>query len=224
MKITADVIAHTALGLLDEVGLDGLTMRLVAAKLGVQAPALYWHVKNKQRLLDAMADAMFAEAVDRLESPRLDEPWEDWLAAHARRIRAAMLRYRDGARVFAGTHIADPGMPRTVELTLRTLQDAGFSLVDAGRGVATVLHYTVGYTIEEQARQGTGYGDDNPYQPDRVAAVFDPERYPLAARAATEVFFEADGDAGFEHGLRLLLSGMGLALDRGPRKAKRGRA
>jgi len=47
-----DLVVNTALKLLDEVGLDGLTLRKLAAELGVQAPALYWHFKNKQALLD----------------------------------------------------------------------------------------------------------------------------------------------------------------------------
>jgi TetR/AcrR family transcriptional regulator, tetracycline repressor protein len=47
-------------------------------------------------------------------------------------MREVMLRYRDGARVFAGTNITDPDMPRVVELSLRTLQDAGFTLVERG--------------------------------------------------------------------------------------------
>jgi len=69
------VIARTALGLLNEVGLDGLTMRLLAKELGVQAAALYWHLKNKQELLDAMAAIMFRELNDGLEAPRKGTDW-----------------------------------------------------------------------------------------------------------------------------------------------------
>lgn len=67
MKLDANVIGAAALELLDETGLDGLTMRKVASALNVQAPALYWHVKNKQELLDVMARAVFTAAVDRVE-------------------------------------------------------------------------------------------------------------------------------------------------------------
>ncbi|WP_280469956.1 TetR family transcriptional regulator [Nocardia brasiliensis] len=64
------VIAQAALDLLDEVGLDGPTMRKVAAALDVQAPALYWHVANKRELLDAMARNVFVAAIEGLEAPR----------------------------------------------------------------------------------------------------------------------------------------------------------
>lgn len=207
VKIDADRIARTALALLDRVGLDGLTMRLVAAELGVQAPALYWHVRNKQELLDAMAVRVYLAAVDGVESPRRGEDWADWIADLARRLRRAMLGHRDGARVFAGSNVSDPALYRVIELTLRTLQDAGFTADDAVRAFGTLYHYTVGYTIEEQARTGTAYGDDSPYAPGRLADAVDPARFPLTARVL-DVLFAPDTDAGFEHGLRLIIGGM----------------
>ena len=211
MGINPDVIARTGLELLAETGLDGLTMRLVADRLGVRAPTLYWHVKNKQHLLDAMAAVMFAEAVDGLEAPRRAESWEAWIAQRARTMRRVLLRYRDGARVFAGTNLSGPDMPRAMELTLRTLVDAGFTLTDAARGFAAIVHFTVGYTIEEQARRGEAY-DRNPYRPEGLAETFDAARYPLATRAVTEIFFGADPDADFDDGLHLVLTGMAARL------------
>ncbi len=52
-------VADTALRLLNEVGLDGLTLRAIAKELDVKAPALYWHFKDKQALLDEMASEMY---------------------------------------------------------------------------------------------------------------------------------------------------------------------
>lgn len=214
-KLTADVIARAALDVLHDVGLDGLTMRVVAGRLGVQAAALYWHVKNKQRLLDAMATIMFADAVDGLESPRRGESWDDWAAGWARRLRAALLRYRDGARVFAGTSASGPDTFRATELTLRTLQDAGFDLKAAARGFPAVFHYVVGFTIEEQARTGDAYDGDDPYRPDRLAERIDATRFPLTARMHT-LLFDPDTDGGFEYGLRIVLAGLRTVRDGAP--------
>ena len=77
--MTKDGIARAALGLLDRTGLDGLTMRLVAAELGVRAPTLYWHVKNKQELLDAIANLLVARANLGLEPSAPGQDWADWL-------------------------------------------------------------------------------------------------------------------------------------------------
>ena len=204
MSITSDLIARTALRMLNDVGLDGLTMRLLAKELGVQAPTLYWHVKNKQELLDAMADLMSAEVADGLEAPAQGVSWQEWCAELARRMRRTMLRYRDGARVSAGAYSTNPALSRMIELTLRTLQDAGFPVAEAARAFPAVLHYTVGFTIEQQARTGASYDGANPYA---AGPVVDPERHPLAASVADELY-AVDSDAGFEYGLKLVLTGM----------------
>jgi TetR/AcrR family transcriptional regulator, tetracycline repressor protein len=56
--LTREAVTRAALRLLDEVGLEGLTTRRLAAELGVQSPALYWHFRTKQDLLGEMAEAV----------------------------------------------------------------------------------------------------------------------------------------------------------------------
>ncbi|MBF6327746.1 TetR/AcrR family transcriptional regulator C-terminal domain-containing protein [Nocardia transvalensis] len=201
------MVARAALELLNEVGLDGLTMRQVAARLNVQAAALYWHVENKRQLLDAMATTMYIDAVEGMEAPRRGESWQQWVIVWATRLRRTLLRYRDGARVFAGTATDDAAVYRTTELILRTLQDAGFSLRDAARGFPVVLHYVIGFTIEEQARMGLDYGNDNPYRPGHLASSIDSQRFPLTAQAHPDLF-AADTDTPFTDGLHVILTGL----------------
>src|ERR1700760_3630975 len=55
MPVTRERIVAVALELLDEGGLDGLTLRRLADRLGIRAPTLYWHVRNKRELLDLLA-------------------------------------------------------------------------------------------------------------------------------------------------------------------------
>ncbi|MEV0644514.1 TetR/AcrR family transcriptional regulator C-terminal domain-containing protein [Phytomonospora sp. NPDC050363] len=207
MKIDANLIARTSLGLLNDVGLEGLTMRAVAKELDIKAPALYWHVKGKQELLDEMAEVMFVETVDGLESPARGETWEDWLLDTTRRLRRGMLRYRDGARVFAGTNISHPAMFRTTELTLRTLTDAGFSPPEAARGFPVLFHYTVGFTIEEQARLGHTYAEENPYARGMPSSNLDASRYPLSAATLGEMWRD-NPDETFDDGARTIIAGL----------------
>ncbi len=211
MKLDAEAIGAAALELLDDAGLDGLTMRKVATALNVQAPALYWHVQNKQELLDMMARAVFVDAVSGVEAPRRGVSWADWVAELAGRLRTAMLRHRDGGRLLAGTNVSDDSMWRTTELTLRTLEDAGFTVVDAGRVFPIVLHYTIGFVIEEQARTGVDYAD-NPYT--QIEQVVDAERYPRTAQMVIGQA-TAEPDAEFGHGLRVILAGVRALADIG---------
>ncbi|MFI9815301.1 TetR/AcrR family transcriptional regulator C-terminal domain-containing protein [Saccharothrix variisporea] len=193
MGLGRDTIVRAALALLDDVGLDGLTLRRLADELDVQAPALYWHVKNKAELLHDMAAAIVHDALHDLEAPRRGESWVDWTADCAHRLRDAMRTHRDGARVLSGTYLTHLS-GRPLELALRTLCDAGFSARDAARGIGTVFSYVQGFTVEEQS---------TPQPP------VDATRFPLAAHAVTELTHNPD--ARFEHGLRLLLSGLRLS-------------
>jgi AcrR family transcriptional regulator len=203
MKINAAVISETALDLLEETGLDGLSMRVVAARLGVRPGTLYWHVKNKQELLESMAGAIFADAAEGLEAPRAGVSWQDWLADWVRRLRRAMLRRPDGAKIFAGSSVKEPALFRATELTLRTLQDAGFAVQPAARSVAALLHYTVGFTMEEQAHSAAGTVDQGAH------AMIDDERFPLTAQAyARDDLFDPDTDDCFEYGLATIIRGM----------------
>nr|QWP89223.1 Nucleoid occlusion factor SlmA [Escherichia coli] len=116
-KLQPNTVIRAALDLLNEVGVDGLTTRKLAERLGVQQPALYWHFRNKRALLDALAEAMLAENHTH-SVPRADDDWRSFLIGNARSFRQALLAYRDGARIHAGTR---PGAPQmeTADAQLR---------------------------------------------------------------------------------------------------------
>ena len=103
---------------MNEVGVEALTTRKLAKRLGVQQPALYWHFRNKRALLDALAEAMLAENHTH-SVPRVDDDWRSFLIGNARSFRQALLAYRDGARIHAGTR---PGAPQmeVVDAQLRS--------------------------------------------------------------------------------------------------------
>lgn len=204
-KLNRDVIARAGLEQLEQHGLDGLTMRTLAAALSVQAPTLYWHVKNKRELLDAMADVMAMETYQRLHRRCADETARDWMAEVARIMRSGMLRYRDGARVFVGS--LTPAARLSSELVLSELRDAGFSVEAGAQAMITVLHYVTGSVIEEQARTGIDYAD-NPYL---NVDLLDAKQFPLSAQART-VLFDPDADASFEAGLAMVLAGITTTL------------
>ena len=62
-KLQPNTVIRAALDLLNEVGVDGLTTRKLAERLGVQQPALYWHFRNKRALLDALAEACWRRII-----------------------------------------------------------------------------------------------------------------------------------------------------------------
>ena len=88
-------IVQAALGLLDEVGFDGLTMRSLAKKLGIKAASLYWHVRDKQDLLSLLAEEICAP----MREPDRTLPWFSQLEVLGNEYRRVLLAHRDAARV-----------------------------------------------------------------------------------------------------------------------------
>src|SRR5215467_10280444 len=107
--LTREKVVRTALRLLDKVGLDGLTLRKLAAELRVQAPALYWHFKNKQELLDEMATSVLTEAIEQM-LPAQQGDWPDWAMHLGHVIRRIQQRHRYDAKMFSGTYLTNSAL------------------------------------------------------------------------------------------------------------------
>ncbi|ALG10379.1 TetR/AcrR family transcriptional regulator [Kibdelosporangium phytohabitans] len=141
-------VTAAALRLLEEVGLDGLTMRKLATAVGVQVGTLYSYFPTKRALVTAMAEAMLSDCRDAAEG--ITQPRERvWTLA--RSLRTALLSYRDGARVYAGTHAIGPNTLGFAEALNGTLREAGLGTAAAMRTALLILHFTTGHTLEEQA-------------------------------------------------------------------------
>ncbi|MEU5580115.1 TetR/AcrR family transcriptional regulator C-terminal domain-containing protein [Streptomyces huasconensis] len=98
----------------------------------MKAPALYWHFKDKQALLDEMATEMMRRmAEDFPAAPAAD--WREVVTGAMRALRGHLLRYRDGAKVFSGTHYTDLSYAAPLEAFLRTLIESGFTPDAAAR-------------------------------------------------------------------------------------------
>ena len=101
--IQPDAVIKAALEILDAEGLENVTLRRIAAKLNVQAPALYWHFKDKQDITDDMAQAILTNAkLDNFTAPADINNWPTWLADLMHCLRNALIAHRDGGRVVAG--------------------------------------------------------------------------------------------------------------------------
>jgi TetR/AcrR family tetracycline transcriptional repressor len=215
MALQREMVVREALALLDEVGLEGLTMRRLAARLGVQNPALYWHFKNKQALLNLMAATLLADARAAHDPAAHGADWAAFLTAMVNGYRSAMLAHRDGARVIAGADLTESEMFVGLEQALVVLQQAGFSPADAFIGVTTLTDYTLGATFEEQADAAGKTVDGETAEDRALPPPFDHERFPtLAATFATIFSTETSPDrgAGFAGGLDLILAGLRAKL------------
>jgi TetR/AcrR family tetracycline transcriptional repressor len=143
-------IVTEAMALLDAEGLEGVTLRKLAARLGVRQPTLYWHLPNKAALVTALAEAILDQEFGELSPPPPHEPWQDWLAELAQRLRRALLAHPDGARVLSASQLSVK-MADISELAMSALVAQGIPLHRARVIVLTVERFTFGHVLEEQA-------------------------------------------------------------------------
>ena len=134
-----------ALKLLDEVGLDGLTMRSLADRLGVKAASLYWHLRDKDELADLLVDAINAE----LPEPEPGLPWREQVERQMWEWRQVLLAHRDAARLAMGRFVTRPVTLRRIELVLAALRRAGFRDQDVANAGYLLSNFVPGFVVEE---------------------------------------------------------------------------
>jgi TetR/AcrR family transcriptional regulator, tetracycline repressor protein len=203
MALDRTTMIAAALALLDEEGLDGLTLRRLAAKLKVQAPAIYWHFKNKQELLDEMASSVFRAGIGEIRiAPGMQ--WNRWARVYGKGLRRMLLRHRDGARMISGTRLTDNSLYAAMESALGKLTDSGLSTYRSVVALSTIYSYVVGFVIEEQAVYPRPGKRDEFYEPEKRAARVG--KLPLAREAGDYLF--SGFDRRFEDGLKLIIAGI----------------
>ncbi len=151
MKVNREILARAALKLLNQAGLEQLTLRRLGVELKVQPAAMYWHFKSKEELIDQMATMVLAEAAPNLVPTRRQSEWKAWTVAFGEGMRKTLLRYRDGARMVAGTRLTNTEYMKTAEAVGAQLVAAGFTVRQTVVLLSTVYNYTLSFVIEEQA-------------------------------------------------------------------------
>jgi len=145
-------IVNVSLEILKEKGLSELSLREIAKRMDMQAPALYWHFKNKEMLVDYMAEAILKKEFENLKPRDEKEPWQTWLVKTMLRLRTAMLAYPDGGRVVAGAHLdLAVTLLQLFEFAIESLVTAHVPGEKALSITQTAIHYTFGCVIEEQS-------------------------------------------------------------------------
>jgi TetR/AcrR family transcriptional regulator, tetracycline repressor protein len=218
VRIHRNKVVQDALDILDEEGIDGLTMRALAKKLKIQAPSLYWHFANKQELVDALADALM-EPVARIIDAQAD--WQAVFTKLAREIRHALLARRDGARVFAGTYPALGNILRVGEALMSCLRRAGGSPKFAAWGAFSASYFITGFVMEEQAFDQTkNYATMDLGARRKAILSFSSGSHSQAYREALPALFDKDFDSRFEFGFDVILQGIESKLKDDPTAEK----
>ena len=207
--VTRETIVDAALGLLADGGLDGVSFRRIAARLGVSGPTLYWHVENKRQLMDLMAEELVRRAGRGPAEPAHGQPWWEWLRAHAEHMFQALIATRDAPRVLAGNRPSRETFP-DIERTLGVLVNAGLTPGQAQMTLFAIGAYVIGSATEWQAEaERTGAQPlPDPGDTGLDALRADVLRDQPLMLAAIDDLRRRPHEATFEYGLDLLIGGL----------------
>jgi TetR/AcrR family tetracycline transcriptional repressor len=212
-------IVQAALELLDESGFERLSLRRLAAHLGMHAPGLYWYIDSKQQLIDLLAKAILDEGMSDVATPSANQTWEEWLVELACTTRRTLLAHRDGARVVAGAYLLNTNaLSHVIERALEVLESAGFERLVALGATMTLLRYATGIALDEQASPLRDLPTATAAQ--KLAALppppIDAARWPRTADAVQQVFARnlRDREQLFRWGAVLIVRGLAETIRR----------
>jgi len=219
-QLTRQRVVAEALAVIAQDGAQALTMRTLAARLGVVPGALYHHVRNKEQLQDLVLDGVLAEVDYHLDHA---QPWTEQIKLLAHRLRAVL---EDHPGVAGLLKTRDPLGPHSLALAeafLMPLQAAGFGDREAGLAFFLLVDYTVGFAVSSPR---TSVNE----QRVRDAAIrtqlhdffrsLPPDRFP-ALVALGEHVWRDNRDERFTAGLDVLVDGLEHAR-RSPRPRTHG--
>jgi TetR/AcrR family transcriptional regulator, tetracycline repressor protein len=207
-RLSREAILTAALRIVDDEGIDALTMRRLASTLGVNPMSLYHHLPNKAAVLAGLAELVFAG----LEFPDPGDavPWQE-------QLKDAAQAYRDGLRahpnlalqVLSDTSAVSGVVVVTMEPFYRALDRAGLSPRQIFESANTIIDFVHGFSLGEAAVRAETFE----LAPDLLARVdgLPAGKAPTLARVVGDLGTEGlayDFDSGFESGLTVLTAGI----------------
>ena len=211
-RLDLEMLVGAAIALLDEGGLDAITTRTLAARLGVRSPALYWYIRDKNELLDLVADAICEPALEPtlalVDDPGLSRR-ERW-AGSLRLYRAVLRSHRDAPRLLAERPPTGPVRRRLADAAVGYVLEAGFPEADAALISVLLSSYVISLVSEElrfealaqQPMPGGGQSDPAPSE----------AAFPNLDRIARQLSEIRPGSI-FETGIEILFDGVERRLE-----------
>lgn len=202
--LTRDRVLATAVEVADERGVNAVTMREVAARLGVEAMSLYNHVANKDDILDGMLD----HVIEQVELPADAPTWREAMRLRAISAREVFNRHPWAAMLLDSRPSSGPSRLRYFDWVLAQLLGAGFTEAGAMRAFSLLDAYVYGFGIQQLNMSASG--DVEPEQmAEAILQAIPASEYPSLNRMARhmmQVGYDAETD--FDFGLEIILGGL----------------
>ena len=206
-QLTRERVVNEALAVIADHGAHALTMRGLAARLGVVPGALYHHVRNKQQLQDLVLDGVLAEVDVHLDPT---QPWTEQLKLLAHRLRHVLEAHPGVAGILKTRDPLGPHSLTLAEAFLGPLQRAGFPNHDAGLAFFLLIDYTIGFAVSATPTAVNEQRLRDPAIRTQLHAFFralPPDRFPALIALGEHVWVD-NRDERFTTGLDTLIGGL----------------
>jgi AcrR family transcriptional regulator len=206
-QLTRQRVVAEALTVIAEDGVQALTMRALAARLGVVPGAVYHHVGNKQQLQDLVLDGVLAE-VDLDLDPSLG--WTEQLTVLAHRLRRVLEAHPGVAGILKTRDPLGPHSLALAEALLEPLQAGGFGDREAGPAFFLLVDYTIGFAVSTPAISVNEQRVRDPATRAQLHQFFrslPPDRFPALVALGEHVWVD-NRDERFTAGLQVLADGL----------------
>lgn len=209
--LSRDAIVDRSLAIADAEGIGAITVRRVAQEFGVTPMALYWHVKNKDELLDAMGDRFY----DDLDPISDEGDWADRLRAAVTSLVAALRRHPGAAHLAAPRVMHCAAGRDLAEQTLALLRAEGFTVAQAADIARHAMQTAVMLVMNEAGAEPNAAAEmrEGLMEAKRNALKALPvDRYPRLVEAADAMTDCEDVDGYYEFGVEMFVAGARAAL------------
>ena len=211
-QLTRQRVVAEALAVIAQDGVQAMSMRALAARLGVVPGALYHHFGNKQQLQDLVLDGVLAE-VDFHTNPSL--AWTEQLKILATRLRQVLEAHPGVAGILKTRDPLGPHSLALAEAVLSPLQTAGFADREAGLAFFLLVDYTIGFAVSSRSTSVNEQRVRDPATRSQLHQFFrslPPDRFPALVALGEHVWVD-NRDQRFTAGLDVLVAGLEQAHD-----------
>ncbi|TQK52977.1 TetR family transcriptional regulator [Streptomyces sp. SLBN-118] len=200
--LSRERIVEAALKIIDDEGVEALSMRRIATTLGVQAMSLYNHVGGKADVLDGVTEFITR---DMQLSRSVGGGWEDGIRSVAHAFRRASLRHPRACELVLTRQLSSPGALPTINCSLAVLLDHGFEEAAAVHALRLLIAFQVGSLLRE-FHSPSVKGEDESAVRERTEHLVN-SGFPAVAKLAPKLAV-IDHDAEFTFGVELLIDAL----------------
>jgi len=199
-------VLRAAVAFADESGIAALSMRKLGDALGVEAMSLYYHVANKDELLDGMVDLVFGE----IDLPAGGVDWRTAMRERAESARQALRRHPWAIALMSTRTSPGPATLRHHDAVIGCLRAAGFSVALTAHAFSAIDCYIYGFALQEATLPLGDTEEETAKVAETMMEQFLAEKYPHLTEFTIEHILQPGYDYGseFEFGLEIVLDGL----------------